>query len=61
MEDLLGDFEYEVQVPYLFYKNAAEEINGIWFYDPDDCHAASNLFRRYRQLLNPHFVSLHQL
>ncbi|XP_020081290.1 mRNA-decapping enzyme-like protein, partial [Ananas comosus] len=45
VEDLLGDFEYEVQVPYLFYKNAAKEINGIWFYDPDECQAASNLFR----------------
>nr|CAD1838642.1 unnamed protein product [Ananas comosus var. bracteatus] len=31
VEDLLGDFEYEVQVPYLLYRNAAQEVNGIWF------------------------------
>nr|CAD1817921.1 unnamed protein product [Ananas comosus var. bracteatus] len=30
VEDLLGDFEYEVQVPYILYRNAAQEVNGIW-------------------------------
>ncbi|WOL15657.1 mRNA-decapping enzyme-like protein [Canna indica] len=46
VEDLLGDFEYEVQVPYLLYRNAAQEVNGIWFYDSHDCEAAANLFNR---------------
>ncbi|KAB1994195.1 hypothetical protein ES319_D13G083200v1 [Gossypium barbadense] len=31
--NLLGDFEYEVQDKYLLYRNASQEINGIWFYD----------------------------
>ncbi|XP_038989232.1 geranylgeranyl transferase type-2 subunit beta 1-like isoform X5 [Phoenix dactylifera] len=46
VEDLLGDFEYEVQVPYLLYRNAAQEVNGIWFYNAHDCEAAANLFGR---------------
>ncbi|WOL04522.1 hypothetical protein Cni_G13243 [Canna indica] len=46
VEDLLGDFEYEVQVPYLLYRNAAQEVNGIWFYNSPDCEAVANLFSR---------------
>ncbi|XP_042411080.1 mRNA-decapping enzyme-like protein isoform X2 [Zingiber officinale] len=46
VEDLLGDFEYEVQVPYLLYRNAAQEVNGIWFYNSPDCEAIANLFSR---------------
>ncbi|WOL17728.1 hypothetical protein Cni_G26521 [Canna indica] len=46
VEDLLGDFEYEVQVPYLLYRNASQEVNGIWFYNSHDCEAVSNLFSR---------------
>ncbi|XP_042472609.1 mRNA-decapping enzyme-like protein isoform X2 [Zingiber officinale] len=46
VENLLGDFEYEVQVPYLLYRNAAQEVNGIWFYNSPDCEAVANLFAR---------------
>ncbi|KHN36487.1 mRNA-decapping enzyme-like protein [Glycine soja] len=37
VENLLGDFEYEVQIPYLLYRNAAQEVNGIWFYNAREC------------------------
>ncbi|KAJ4766720.1 mRNA-decapping enzyme-like protein [Rhynchospora pubera] len=46
VEDLLGDFEYEVQPPYLLYRNATQEVNGIWFYNQADCEAVANLFGR---------------
>ncbi|XP_072965982.1 mRNA-decapping enzyme-like protein [Typha angustifolia] len=46
VEGLLGDFEYEVQVPYLLYRNAVQEVNGIWFYNSHDCEAVANLFSR---------------
>uniref|UniRef100_A0A0D6R9X9 WH1 domain-containing protein n=1 Tax=Araucaria cunninghamii TaxID=56994 RepID=A0A0D6R9X9_ARACU len=46
VEDLLGDFEYEVQVPYLLYRNAAQEVNGIWFYNPRECEEIASLFNR---------------
>ncbi|VFR02725.1 unnamed protein product [Cuscuta campestris] len=46
VEDLLGDFEYDVQVPYLLYRNAAQEVNGIWFYNAHECEEVSNLFNR---------------
>jgi hypothetical protein len=47
VENLLGDFEYEVQVPYLLYRNAAQEVNGIWFYNARECEEVANLFSRY--------------
>ncbi|KAG4177610.1 hypothetical protein ERO13_A11G318500v2 [Gossypium hirsutum] len=46
VENLLGDFEYEVQGPYLLYRNAAQEVNGIWFYNPRECEDVANLFSR---------------
>ncbi|KAF5180967.1 mRNA-decapping enzyme-like protein [Thalictrum thalictroides] len=46
VENLLGDFEYEVQVPYLLYRNAAQEVNGIWFYNSRECEDVANLFSR---------------
>ncbi|KAL0910469.1 hypothetical protein M5K25_021454 [Dendrobium thyrsiflorum] len=46
VEDLLGDFEYEVQIPYLLYRNASQEVNGIWFYNSHDCEAIASLFSR---------------
>jgi hypothetical protein len=47
VENLLGDFEYELQVPYLLYRNASQEVNGIWFYNPQECKDVGNLFTRY--------------
>ncbi|KAL8129979.1 hypothetical protein V2J09_019134 [Rumex salicifolius] len=46
VENLLGDFEYEVQVPYLLYRNATQEVNGIWFYNTRECEEVANLFSR---------------
>ncbi|GMY25302.1 mRNA-decapping enzyme-like protein [Fagus crenata] len=46
VENLLGDFEYEVQVPYLLYRNASQEVNGIWFYNSRECEEVANLFSR---------------
>lgn len=47
MENLLGDFEYEVQGPYLLYRNASQEVNGIWFYNKRECEEVATLFNRY--------------
>ncbi|KAL4309597.1 hypothetical protein GQ457_01G037850 [Hibiscus cannabinus] len=46
VENLLGDFEYEVQDKYLLYRNASQEINGIWFYDAGELDEVANLFSR---------------
>ncbi|GFY97911.1 decapping 1 [Actinidia rufa] len=47
VENLLGDFEFELQAPYLLYRNAAQEVNGIWFYNPRECEEVANLFNRF--------------
>ncbi|KAH9699647.1 mRNA-decapping enzyme-like protein [Citrus sinensis] len=44
VKNLLGDFEFEVQVPYLLYRNASQEVNGIWFYNARECEEVANLF-----------------
>ncbi|KAM7263503.1 hypothetical protein ACFE04_001186 [Oxalis oulophora] len=46
VENILGDFEYEIQNPYLLYRNAAQEVNGIWFYNQQECEEVANLFSR---------------
>ncbi|CAM0950041.1 unnamed protein product [Alopecurus aequalis] len=46
VEDLLSDFEYELQPPYLLYRNSTQEVNGIWFYNQHDCEAVATLFGR---------------
>lgn len=46
VEDLLGDFEFEVQVPYLLYRNADQEVNGIWFYNAHEIEEVADLFGR---------------
>ncbi|KAK3126772.1 hypothetical protein QOZ80_7AG0562180 [Eleusine coracana subsp. coracana] len=46
VEDLLGDFEYQLQVPYIMYRNAAQEVIGIWFYNTQECEEVANLFSR---------------
>ncbi|KAG5629241.1 hypothetical protein H5410_000958 [Solanum commersonii] len=46
VEDLLGDFEFELQLPYLLYRNSSQEVNGIWFYNSRECEEAANLFNR---------------
>ncbi|KAK4763276.1 hypothetical protein SAY86_009044 [Trapa natans] len=46
VESLLGDFEFEVQVPYLLYRNASQEVNGIWFYNARECKEVANIFSR---------------
>ncbi|KAL6897369.1 hypothetical protein ACP4OV_007065 [Aristida adscensionis] len=46
VEDLLGDFEYQLQVPYIMYRNSAQEVIGIWFYNAQECEQVANLFSR---------------
>lgn len=46
MEILFGDFEFELQVPYLLYRHEAQEVNGIWFYSLRECEDVANLFTR---------------
>ncbi|KAK9153611.1 hypothetical protein Sjap_001091 [Stephania japonica] len=46
VENLLGDFEFEVQLPYLLYRNGAQEVNGIWFYNARECDEIATLFNR---------------
>ncbi|KAL6893740.1 hypothetical protein ACP4OV_007838 [Aristida adscensionis] len=48
VEDLLTNFEHQVEVPYVMYRNAADEIVGIWFYNPQECKEVSHLLNRIK-------------
>ena len=47
VEDLLRDFEHEVQGPYLLYRNTSQEVNGIWFYNERAYEEVARLFDGY--------------
>lgn len=51
VENLLGDFEYEVQVPYLLYRNASQEANGIWFHNARECEEVAIIIFSAVQLM----------
>jgi len=37
-----------MHVPYVMYRNAADEIIGIWFYNPQECEEVAHLISRIR-------------
>tara|TARA_B110000977_G_scaffold16922_2_gene20709 strand:+ start:31965 stop:32792 length:828 start_codon:yes stop_codon:yes gene_type:complete len=45
VEDLLGEFEFELSPPYLLYRSSTE-VNGIWFYKQEECDEMSALFNK---------------
>lgn len=56
LKENLLDFEYELKKPYLLYRNAKQEVNGIWFYNPDECEEVGNLFNRYGDFLQSSYL-----
>lgn len=46
VENLSGNFEFDVQVPYILYKNVVQEVNGIWFYNTPEIEEVADLFNR---------------
>ncbi|CAL4945331.1 unnamed protein product [Urochloa decumbens] len=48
VQDLLTDFEVDVQVPYVMYQSAADEVLGIWFYNPQECEEVAHVFSRIK-------------
>ena len=49
VEDVLGDFEFELKEPYLLYKSSRNEVNGIWFYKPKECREVEALLMKLRR------------
>ncbi|XP_010549599.1 PREDICTED: mRNA-decapping enzyme-like protein isoform X2 [Tarenaya hassleriana] len=46
VENLIEDFEFEIQRPYLLSRNASQEVNGIWFFNSNECEEVGNLLSR---------------
>ena len=37
VEPVTGDLDFQLQSPFLLYRNHANEIFGIWFYEKVSC------------------------
>lgn len=37
IEPIVKEFEYQMQAPFLLYRNSKSKIFGIWFYNRDEC------------------------
>ena len=51
VQDILGNFQCELSKPYLFYRNKGV-VNGIWFYDPQECEAIVQLVQKIQSMFN---------
>lgn len=48
VEDLGPDFQLQIAEPYLLYRNNKGEVNGIWFYNPDE---RSRISAKFQQII----------
>ncbi|KAL3153048.1 hypothetical protein ABBQ38_012072 [Trebouxia sp. C0009 RCD-2024] len=46
VEDILGDFKFEIASPYILYRSKSDEVIGIWFYDENESAMVSGLLQR---------------
>ncbi|KAM0013848.1 putative mRNA-decapping enzyme subunit 1, PH-like domain superfamily [Helianthus debilis subsp. tardiflorus] len=46
VENLVGEFEVEVQVSNLLYRNASQQVIGFWFDTKRECQGVASLFTR---------------
>ncbi|XP_023028658.2 decapping mRNA 1 [Leptinotarsa decemlineata] len=37
IEPIVKDFDYQMQVPFLLYRNSKSKIFGIWFFNKEEC------------------------
>ncbi|XP_056656732.1 mRNA-decapping enzyme 1B isoform X3 [Monodelphis domestica] len=52
-EPITKDLDFQLQDPFLLYRNARLSIYGIWFYDKDECQRIAELMKtltQYEQL-----------
>ncbi|XP_044754069.1 mRNA-decapping enzyme 1A [Coccinella septempunctata] len=43
IEPIINGFEYQLQTPFLLYKNSSSKIFGIWFFNREDCTSVTSL------------------
>ncbi|XP_066580601.1 mRNA-decapping enzyme 1B isoform X2 [Amia ocellicauda] len=48
-EPITKDLDFQLQDPFLLYRNARLSIYGIWFYDKEDCQRIAQLMKNLTQ------------
>uniref|UniRef100_W5NIT2 5'-(N(7)-methylguanosine 5'-triphospho)-[mRNA] hydrolase n=1 Tax=Lepisosteus oculatus TaxID=7918 RepID=W5NIT2_LEPOC len=48
-EPITKDLDFQLQDPFLLYRNARLSIYGIWFYDKEDCQRIAELMKNLTQ------------
>lgn len=43
IEPIIKGFEYQLQTPFLLYKNTHNKIFGVWFFNKEDCTSVTSL------------------
>ncbi|XP_039626443.1 mRNA-decapping enzyme 1B isoform X1 [Polypterus senegalus] len=56
-EPITKDLDFQLQDPFLLYRNACLSIYGIWFYDKEDCQRIAGLMKK---LTNQEKTEVHQ-
>ncbi|OXB80458.1 UNVERIFIED_CONTAM: hypothetical protein H355_004291 [Colinus virginianus] len=46
-EPITKDLDFQLQDPFLLYRNARLSIYGIWFYDKEECQRIAELMKKY--------------
>ncbi|KAL4640764.1 mRNA-decapping enzyme 1B isoform X1 [Arapaima gigas] len=49
-EPITKDLDFQLQDPFLLYRNARLSIYGIWFYDKEDCQRIAELMKNLTKL-----------
>lgn len=45
IEPIIREFDYQMQLPFLLYRNYKSKIYGIWFFNRDECIQAGELIK----------------
>ncbi|KAK2493122.1 hypothetical protein MC885_006898 [Smutsia gigantea] len=52
-EPITKDLDFQLQDPFLLYRNARLSIHGIWFYDKEECQRIAELMKKAHQGAGP--------
>ena len=60
IEPIVEGLEFQQQDPFLLYKNAQGHINGIWFYDKEECARIAEVLGKLVKPSNKSLVSMNK-
>lgn len=59
IEPIVKEFEYQMQAPFLLYKNSKTKIFGIWFYNREECVQLAVLLETVMESVRENNADIH--